>query len=133
MAEALANGADVVILGRCAESAPALGPLMKEFGWRPGRWDLLAAGTLVTTQAYDGFRDSTPGLSIEGRKTWLGETATVGAAAAFAAGAGSWATGAGAAWTGVPTCAEGGAAGVGADGAGVADATRVWAANEAVA
>ncbi len=25
---------------------------------------------LVTTQAYDGFRDSTPGLSIEGRKTW---------------------------------------------------------------
>jgi serine/threonine-protein kinase HipA len=26
---------------------------------------------LVTTQAYDGFRDSTPGLSIEGRKTWI--------------------------------------------------------------
>jgi serine/threonine-protein kinase HipA len=25
---------------------------------------------LVTTQAYDGFRDATPGLSIEGRKTW---------------------------------------------------------------
>ena len=25
---------------------------------------------LVTTQAYDGFRDSAPGLSIEGRKTW---------------------------------------------------------------
>src|SRR6185312_800240 len=25
---------------------------------------------LVTTQAYDGFRDGTPGLSIEGRKTW---------------------------------------------------------------
>ncbi|HEY0342587.1 MAG TPA: HipA domain-containing protein, partial [Steroidobacteraceae bacterium] len=25
---------------------------------------------LVTTQAYDGFRDSTPGLSIEGRKSW---------------------------------------------------------------
>jgi serine/threonine-protein kinase HipA len=26
---------------------------------------------LVTTQAYDGFRDSAPGLSIEGRKTWI--------------------------------------------------------------
>jgi serine/threonine-protein kinase HipA len=25
---------------------------------------------LVTTQAYDGFRDGAPGLSIEGRKTW---------------------------------------------------------------
>lgn len=25
---------------------------------------------LVTTQAYDGFTDGTPGLSIEGRKTW---------------------------------------------------------------
>jgi serine/threonine-protein kinase HipA len=25
---------------------------------------------LVTTQAYDGFRDSAPGLSIEGRKAW---------------------------------------------------------------
>jgi len=25
---------------------------------------------LVTTQAYDGFRDGTPGLSIEGRKSW---------------------------------------------------------------
>lgn len=25
---------------------------------------------LLTTQAYDGFRDGTPGLSIEGRKTW---------------------------------------------------------------
>jgi serine/threonine-protein kinase HipA len=26
---------------------------------------------LLTTQAYDGFRDSTPGLSIEGRKSWI--------------------------------------------------------------
>lgn len=26
---------------------------------------------LVTSQAYDGFRDSTPGLSIEGRKSWI--------------------------------------------------------------
>jgi serine/threonine-protein kinase HipA len=26
---------------------------------------------LVTTQAYDGFREGTPGLSIEGRKSWI--------------------------------------------------------------
>lgn len=26
---------------------------------------------LVTSQAYDGFRDGTPGLSIEGRKSWI--------------------------------------------------------------
>jgi serine/threonine-protein kinase HipA len=26
---------------------------------------------LITTQAYDGLRDSAPGLSIEGRKTWI--------------------------------------------------------------
>ena len=26
---------------------------------------------LVTTQAYDGFRDGIPGLSIEGRKSWI--------------------------------------------------------------
>ena len=26
---------------------------------------------LVTTQAYDGFQDGTPGLSIEGRKSWI--------------------------------------------------------------
>jgi serine/threonine-protein kinase HipA len=26
---------------------------------------------LVTTQAYDGFRDSAPGLTIEGRKSWI--------------------------------------------------------------
>ncbi len=26
---------------------------------------------LVTTQAYDGFQDTTPGLSIEGRKSWI--------------------------------------------------------------
>lgn len=26
---------------------------------------------LLTTQAYDGFRDSTPGLSVEGRKSWI--------------------------------------------------------------
>ncbi len=44
---ALDAGADIVITGRCADSALALGILMHEFGWRDGDYDLLAAGSLV--------------------------------------------------------------------------------------
>ena len=47
VAEALAAGADVVILGRGADSALALGPLVHEFGWAEDDWDRLAAGTLA--------------------------------------------------------------------------------------
>jgi hypothetical protein len=44
---ALAKGADIVICGRCADSALALGPLMHEFGWAVDDYDRLAAGSLV--------------------------------------------------------------------------------------
>ncbi len=44
---ALDRGADIVITGRCADSALALGILMHEFGWSQDDHDLLAAGTLV--------------------------------------------------------------------------------------
>jgi hypothetical protein len=47
IAQALARGADVVILGRGADSALALGPLIHEFGWPADAWDLLARGTLA--------------------------------------------------------------------------------------
>ncbi len=47
IAAALAAGADVVITGRCVDSALALGPLIHEFGWRPHEYDRLAAGALV--------------------------------------------------------------------------------------
>lgn len=47
IAEGLALGADVVITGRCADSALVLGPLIHEFAWREDDWDLLAAGTLA--------------------------------------------------------------------------------------
>ncbi len=40
-------GADIVITGRCADSALALGILMHEFGWRDDDYDRLAAGSLV--------------------------------------------------------------------------------------
>jgi hypothetical protein len=45
IAEALARGADVVITGRVVDSAITLGPLIHEFGWGPGDYDLLASGT----------------------------------------------------------------------------------------
>lgn len=47
IAEALNRGADIVITGRCVDSAVALGPLLHEFGWRDDQYDLLSAGTLV--------------------------------------------------------------------------------------
>ena len=47
IAAALAAGADVVITGRCVDSALVLGPLMHEFGWRSDDYDLLAAGSLA--------------------------------------------------------------------------------------
>jgi hypothetical protein len=47
IARALERGADVVITGRCVDSALPLGALIAEFGWKPSDWDLLAAGSLV--------------------------------------------------------------------------------------
>jgi hypothetical protein len=47
IAAALAAGADVVITGRCVDSALVLGPLIHEFGWTHTDYDLLAAGSLA--------------------------------------------------------------------------------------
>ncbi|AXV17882.1 terpene utilization protein AtuA (plasmid) [Neorhizobium sp. SOG26] len=44
---ALDQGADIVISGRCADSALALGILMHEFGWAEDDYDRLSAGSLV--------------------------------------------------------------------------------------
>lgn len=45
--QALAHGADIVITGRCVDSAVVVGVLAHEFGWRWDDWDRLAAGTLA--------------------------------------------------------------------------------------
>ncbi|MEW5862076.1 MAG: acyclic terpene utilization AtuA family protein [Pseudomonadota bacterium] len=47
IAEALARGADIVLTGRVADAALALGPLAHELGWRWDDWDRLAAGLTV--------------------------------------------------------------------------------------
>lgn len=47
IAEAFSRGADIVVTGRVADSALALGPLLHAFGWRADDWNRLAAGTLV--------------------------------------------------------------------------------------
>jgi len=46
IARALAEGADVVITGRCVDSAVTLGALIHSFGWGMDDHDRLAAGTL---------------------------------------------------------------------------------------
>ena len=45
--EALDAGAEVVITGRCVDSAVTLAPLIHEFGWSLSDYDLLAAGSLA--------------------------------------------------------------------------------------
>ena len=47
IADALALGVDIVLVGRTTDAALVLGPLIHEFGWAPEDYDLLATGTLA--------------------------------------------------------------------------------------
>lgn len=47
IAQALALGADIVITGRCVDSAVVVGVLAHEFAWRWDDWHRIAAGTLA--------------------------------------------------------------------------------------
>ncbi len=44
IADALSQGADIVLTGRVADAALTLGPLAYEFGWQWDDWDRMAAG-----------------------------------------------------------------------------------------
>lgn len=46
-AEALDQGAQIVITGRGTDPGLVLGPLIHEFGWKRDQYDLLAAGTIA--------------------------------------------------------------------------------------
>jgi hypothetical protein len=47
IAEALGQGAQIVLAGRVSDPGLALGPLIHEFGWKRDDWNLLAAGTVA--------------------------------------------------------------------------------------
>jgi hypothetical protein len=47
VAQALDEGAQIVLAGRITDTSLALGPLVHEFGWRADDWDRLAAGTVA--------------------------------------------------------------------------------------
>ncbi len=46
LAEALAQGAQIVVSGRATDPGLVVAPLIAEFGWAADAWDLLAAGTV---------------------------------------------------------------------------------------
>ncbi len=47
IAQALTAGADVVVTGRVADPALALGPMLAHFGWEMDDWERLACGTMA--------------------------------------------------------------------------------------
>lgn len=47
IAKALSAGADIVITGRCVDSAVTLGACIHAFGWATDDWDKLASGSLA--------------------------------------------------------------------------------------
>ncbi len=47
IAEALAQGAQIVVTGRCTDPSLVLGPMIHEFGWETADYDKLASGTIA--------------------------------------------------------------------------------------
>jgi len=47
IAEAIRAGAQIVVTGRCTDSALALGPLLAHYGWAADDWDRRAAGVVA--------------------------------------------------------------------------------------
>jgi hypothetical protein len=75
IAAALDHGADIVITGRCVDSAVTLGACMHAFGWRADELDRLAAGSLAGHILECGAQ-ATGGLHTDWEKT--GDWADIG-------------------------------------------------------
>ena len=71
IAEALRRGADIVITGRCVDSALVLGPLIAAYGWAPGDLDRLAQGSLAGHVIECGVQ-ATGGLATDWRRVERG-------------------------------------------------------------
>lgn len=71
IAEALRRGADIVITGRCVDSALVLGPLIAAYGWTPGELDRLAQGSLAGHVIECGVQ-ATGGLATDWRRVERG-------------------------------------------------------------
>jgi hypothetical protein len=67
IAEALRRGADIVITGRCVDSALVLGPLIAAYGWTPADLDRLAQGSLAGHVIECGAQ-ATGGLATDWRR-----------------------------------------------------------------
>ncbi|HEX7841876.1 MAG TPA: acyclic terpene utilization AtuA family protein, partial [Kofleriaceae bacterium] len=67
IAEALGRGADIVITGRCVDSALVVGPLIAAYGWTPGDLDRLAQGSLAGHVIECGAQ-ATGGLATDWRR-----------------------------------------------------------------
>ncbi len=68
IAAALDLGADIVLTGRCVDSALALGPLIHEFRWSAEDYDLLSAGSLAGHVIECGAQ-ATGGIFTDWRQT----------------------------------------------------------------
>src|SRR5262245_52291293 len=47
IAEALKQGAQIGVTGRCTDTGLTLGPMIHEFGWKLDDWDKIASGTIA--------------------------------------------------------------------------------------
>jgi hypothetical protein len=68
LAEALSTGAQVVIAGRCTDTALALAPMIERFGWGEQEWDKLAAGTIAGHIVECGAQCTGGNSQVEWRK-----------------------------------------------------------------
>jgi hypothetical protein len=75
IAAALAAGADIVVTGRCVDSALTLGACLHEFGWDRGDLDRLAGGSLAGHIIECGAQ-ATGGIHTDWEKT--GDWANIG-------------------------------------------------------